>query len=77
VFAISGANMAVIVRHGKYLTVYQNIVSVKVKAGDYVETGQEIGEVFLDAEDGNKAVLKFMIYEEKNKLNPELWLLKK
>ncbi|MCK7542359.1 MAG: hypothetical protein MZV63_71550 [Marinilabiliales bacterium] len=34
VFAISGANMAVIVRHGKYLTVYQNLVNVKVKAGD-------------------------------------------
>ncbi|MRR21426.1 hypothetical protein EG830_00395, partial [bacterium] len=26
VFAISGANMAVIVRHGKYLTVYQNLI---------------------------------------------------
>ncbi len=77
VFAISGANMAVIIRHGKYLTVYQNIVNVKVKAGDSVSTGQEIGDVFSDSENGEKAVIKFMVYEEKNKLNPELWLVKK
>jgi septal ring factor EnvC (AmiA/AmiB activator) len=77
VFAISGANMAVIIRHGKYLTVYQNIVNVKVKAGDSVSTGQEIGDVFSDSENGDKAVIKFMVYEEKNKLNPELWLVKK
>ncbi|MCU0377548.1 MAG: peptidoglycan DD-metalloendopeptidase family protein [Bacteroidales bacterium] len=77
VFAISGANMAIIIRHGKYLTVYQNIVNVKVKAGDAVITGQEIGDVFMDSENGDKAVIKFMIYEEKNKLNPELWLVKK
>ena len=77
VFAISGANMAVIIRHGKYLTVYQNLVNVRVKAGDSVTTGQEMGEVYLDNAGGNKAVLKFMIYEEKKKLDPELWLLKK
>ncbi len=77
VFAISGANMAVIVRHGKYLTVYQNIVSVRVKAGDTVSIGQELGDVYLDNDNGGKSVLKFMIYEEKKKLDPELWLLKK
>lgn len=77
IFAISGANMAVIVRHGKYLTVYQNLVNVRVKAGENLSTGQELGEVYSDSEEGNKAVLKFMVYEEKTKLNPELWLVKK
>ena len=77
VFAISGANMAVILRHGKYLTVYQNLVNVRVKAGESVSTGQEMGQVYVDAQDGNKAVIKFMIYEEKKKLDPEQWLLKK
>ena len=77
VFAISGANMAVIVRHGKYLTVYQNLVNLRVKAGEIVATGQVLGEVFSDSAEGNKAVLKFMIYEEKTKLNPELWLVNK
>jgi septal ring factor EnvC (AmiA/AmiB activator) len=77
VFAISGANMAVILRHGKYLTVYQNLINVKVKAGDSVSTGQQMGQVYVDAQDGNKAVIKFMIYQEKKKLDPEQWLLKK
>jgi len=77
VFAISGANMAVIIRHGKYLTVYQNLVNVRVKAGDSVSISQELGDVYLDSGNGDKSVLKFMIYEEKKKLDPELWLLKK
>lgn len=77
VFAISGANMAVIVRHGKYLTVYQNLVNVVVKAGDDVAIGQALGDVYVDNGNGGKAVLKFMVYEEKKKLDPELWLTKK
>jgi len=77
IFSIRGANMAVIIRHGKYLTVYQNIVGVRVKKGDKVETKQEIGMVFSDSEDGNKAVLKFYVFEERLKLDPELWISKK
>jgi murein hydrolase activator len=77
VFAISGANMAVIIRHGKYLTVYQNLVNVKVNQGTNVQTGQEIGDVFLDTTEGGKSVIKFMVYQEKTKLNPESWLIKK
>jgi len=77
VFSIRGANMAVIIRHGKYLTVYQNLVGVRVKPGDKVETKQEIGKVFSDSESGNKAILKFYVFEERVKLDPELWISKK
>ncbi len=77
VFSIRGANMAVIIKHGKYYTVYLNIIEVKVKAGDKVETGQLLGRVFNDKDDGDKAVLKFMISEEKDYLDPELWISKK
>lgn len=77
VFSIRGANMAVIIRHGKYLTVYQNIVGVRVKQGDKVEAKQEIGKVFSDSENGNKAVLKFYVFEERLKMDPELWISKK
>ena len=81
VFLIKGANMTIIIRHGKYLTVYENIVDLKVKAGDKVDTKQEIGNVFCDTANGNKAILKFMIFEEKEKLDPEkldpeLWISK-
>ena len=69
--------MAVIIRHGKYLTVYQNLVNVRVKAGDNVILGQDIGDVYVDNGEGGKSVLKFMVYEEKKKLDPEQWLTKK
>ena len=77
VFAIPGANMAIIIRHGRYLTVYQNIVGIRVKAGDKVDTRQEIGRVYNDKDNGDKAVLKFMIFDEKVKMDPELWISKK
>ena len=76
VFAVQGANKIVIIRHGKYLSVYQNIVNLKVKPGDKVDTKQEIGDVYCETENGNKAILKFMIYEEKEKLDPEAWISK-
>lgn len=77
IFSIPGANMAVIIRHGRYLTVYQNVVNLKVKTGDKVDTRQEIGKVFNDTDNGNKSVLKFMVFDEKVKLDPELWISKK
>ena len=77
VFSIKGGNAAVIIRHGKYMTVYQNLVDLKVKPGDKVDTKQEIGNVFCETDNGNKAILKFMIFEEKEKLDPELWISKK
>lgn len=75
VFGISGANMAVILRHGKYLSVYQNLVNVIVKPGEDVETKQVIGEVFSDPEENGKSVIKFMIYNEKERLDPEVWIV--
>ena len=77
VFGISGGNMAVIIRHGKYLSVYQNLVNVQVKPGDEVETKEYIGDVFYEDEGDNKSIIKFMIYEEKEKRDPEEWLAKK
>lgn len=75
VFAISGANMTVIIRHGKYLSVYANIVNVKVKRGDKVVTKQDIGDVYSDPKDSYNCVLKFMIFEAKYQ-DPEIWIAK-
>lgn len=77
VFAISGANRGILIKHGKYYSVYLDLINVKVKTGDLVETKQEIAEVFSDADNGSKAVLKFLIFEEKEKVDPELWIAKK
>jgi len=76
IFSIPGANMTIIIRHGKYLTVYNNIVDLKVKTGDKVDIKQEIGNVYCETENGNKSILKFMITEEKEYLDPEVWISK-
>jgi murein DD-endopeptidase MepM/ murein hydrolase activator NlpD len=74
VFAITGGNTAVIIRHGKYLSVYSNLKEVTVKKGDKITTKQTIGTVFTDADDDNKTILKFQIWLENQKLNPEDWI---
>ncbi len=73
---IAGANITVIIRHGNYLTVYSNLVNVKVRKGDVVDIKQEIGEVYADPRADNNSVLKFMIFEQKKALDPELWITK-
>ncbi len=74
VFGITGGNSAVIIRHGKYLTVYSNLREVTVKKGDKVSTKQTIGTVYTDTDDDNKTILKFQIWLENQKLNPEEWI---
>nr|WP_319511068.1 peptidoglycan DD-metalloendopeptidase family protein [uncultured Draconibacterium sp.] len=74
VFGISGGNTAVIIRHGTYLSVYSNLREVVVKKGDKVSTKQPIGTVYTDTKDGNKSILKFQIWKESTKLNPEDWI---
>ena len=77
VFLIPGSNAAIIIRHGNYLSVYTNVVEVKVKPGDLVETKQELGQVFTDFLDDNKSIYHFELLKETERLNPELWLSNK
>lgn len=74
VFGITGGNTAVIIRHGKYLSVYSNLSEVTVKKGDIVLTKQSIGTVYTDVDDDNKSIIKFQIWLENQKLNPEDWI---
>jgi len=74
VIAIPGGSMAVIIRHGNYLTVYSNLSEVFVKAGQKVDTKEEIGKIFTDKDEDNKTVLKFQLWHESTKLDPEQWI---
>jgi murein hydrolase activator len=73
VFTIKGANSTVIVQHGNFFTVYHNLVNVRVKAGDKVQTKDIIGEVYSDQKTG-ESILHFELWKELEKLDPELWL---
>jgi len=75
VFGILGANYTVLVRHGEYLSVYQNLINVRVKTGDKVLTKQKIGEAFTD-ENTQVGSFHFEVWQERNILNPEEWISK-
>ena len=72
---IPGRNTAVLIKHGNYYTVYDNLTSVTVKAGQQVKAKQEIGTIYTDPET-NSTVLQLQIWRELEKLDPELWLSK-
>jgi murein hydrolase activator len=74
VIHIPGMNRGVIIRHGNFLTVYTNLSDVYVKAGDIVETKQNIGKIYTDKSDGSKTMIHLEIWEESNKLDPILWI---
>lgn len=74
VIGIPGANQAVIVQHGNYFSVYQNLINVRVKTGDRVNIKQTLGNIYTDLNEENKTTLNFMIWEEKRRLNPAEWL---
>lgn len=66
----------VMIRHGEYLTVYQNLSSAKVKKGDKVTTKQTIGTVAQNAS-SNTYELHFEIWKNDRYVNPNEWLARK
>ena len=76
---VPGLNYMILIQHGNYFTAYPNLLDVKVKKGDAVETKQVLGKIGYDSEKGS--VLNFQIWQNVGKtqpvkLNPELWLAK-
>jgi septal ring factor EnvC (AmiA/AmiB activator) len=71
-----GFQRAVIVRHGQYFTVYSNLKEIYVQEGDKLTTGDTVGIVYTDPNDG-KTELHFEVWKGTEKLNPELWLVNK
>ncbi len=70
----SPVNKMVFIQHGDYFTVYQNLSSVSVNAGDRVSTKQSLGKIRTNAE--GKTILKFLISQNTTYANPTMWLNK-
>lgn len=73
VIVIPGANKAVMVRHGEYLTVYSNLKDVYVKPQDKVKVKQEIGSVANDPEE-DRTLLHLEIWKGTTKQDPSKWI---
>ncbi len=70
---VSPVKKAVIIKHGDFFTVYQNLGKVYVREGDKVSIKQSIGQIRTSGDTG-KTVMKFNILQNTSYINPALWL---
>ncbi|MNK75964.1 Murein hydrolase activator EnvC precursor [compost metagenome] len=63
----------IMIKHGEYYTVYNNMGSVSVSKGQKVSTGQTIGTADVDSDTGVPMV-DFSVYQGSTPLNPMSWL---
>lgn len=69
----TGEGMMVMIRHGRYFTVYSNLSSASVSRGDMVRTGQAIGRA-ATGDDGTGGQVDFMLMVGEKNVNPRPWL---
>ena len=74
VIVMDGYQNVVMLRHGKYLTVYAGIGDLNVRKGQKVKAGDTLGTIYSDPADNGRTRLHFEIRNEKEKLNPADWL---
>ena len=76
VMVVSPVNKVVMIQHGDYFTVYQNLSSVNVSKGDKVSTKQSIGRIRTNGDTG-KTVLKFLLLQNTTTNDPKSWLARR
>lgn len=72
----SGGKKNILVKHGNYITSYNNLENAYVQKGDLVKIGQPLGKIFTDKING-KTTLIFVLLKNTIKLNPASWMLKR
>ena len=75
ILVVPGSHKMVMVRHGDYITIYNNLEDLLVKKGDKVSIGQDLGSIATSKTNG-KTTLYFVMYKNTTKLNPEHWIYK-
>ena len=71
----SEGKKSVLIRHGNYISIYNNLESVYVSDGEKVKTGQPLGKIFTDRITG-KTKLIFVLSKNTTRLNPTSWILR-
>jgi septal ring factor EnvC (AmiA/AmiB activator) len=72
----TGGVKNVLIRHGNFITSYNNLEGLLVQKGDKVTTGQRIGQIFTDKL-SNKSTLIFVVFKNTTRLNPSDWILRR
>lgn len=73
ILAVPGGNKGVQVKHGNYISTYYNLSELYVKKGDKVQVKDELGEIHTNRSNG-LTQLKFYLYRDATRLNPEDWI---
>lgn len=73
ILAVPGGNKGVQVKHGNYISTYYNLSNLFVKKGDRVAAKDELGEIYTNRFNG-LTQLKFYLYRDATRLNPEEWI---
>jgi septal ring factor EnvC (AmiA/AmiB activator) len=71
---IPGLNQVVAIQHGEFFTIYANLQQVFVSSGQQVPMSQTIGTA---ATVEGITEINFQVWKNTNRLNPELWLVRK
>ncbi len=66
----------IMIRHGEYISVYQNVTGVKVKKGDKVTTKQTIATVAKNSAT-NTYEIHFELWKNDSHVNPNSWLARR
>ncbi len=73
ILAVPGGNKGVQIKHGNYISTYYNLSNLYVKKGDKVSVKEELGEIYTNRFNG-LTQLKFYLYRDATRLNPEEWI---
>ncbi len=73
ILAVPGGNKGVQIKHGNFISTYYNLSNLYVKKGDKVSLKEELGKIYTNRYNG-LTQLKFYLYEDATRLNPEEWI---
>lgn len=76
ILTMPNGTKVVMIRHGEYISVYSNLGEVFIEKGQKVGTKENIGVVYTSKQEGS-TVINFQLWKSSQKLNPQLWLMKK
>jgi len=73
ILSVPGGNKGVQIKHGNYISTYYNLSDLYVKKGDKVTIKAELGKIYTNRSNGQTR-LKFYLYQDTSRLNPEEWV---
>jgi len=73
ILSVPGGNKGVQIKHGNFISTYYNLSDLYVKKGDKVTIKAALGKIYTNRSNGQTR-LKFYLYQDTSRLNPEEWV---